>query len=154
MCSEIGEWDTIAALIPLRQRSLLISPLSSFVSPLYQAAKKTIRSWVKPNNHAPLFTDSATDLMHSKAELILGNTLLRQTKHPKAKPREWVLLVLLACRLRTWKQALLIILPDTLIRRHRDIYRWLRKHKPEPRRKPGRKPLLRSAGILIQRMAR
>jgi putative transposase len=138
----------------------LISPLSSFISHLYRAAKKTIRRWIKPDNHT-LFTNIAADLTRSKAELILENTFLRQqliilecqAKRPKAKPCERVLLVLPASRLRTWKQALLIVQPDTLIRWHRDIYCWLWKHKSESRSKPGRKPLLCSAVILIQRMA-
>jgi hypothetical protein len=40
----------------------------------------------------------------------------RQVKRPLAKPRERVLLVALASRLRNWKQALLIVQPATLIR--------------------------------------
>jgi putative transposase len=126
-----------------------------------QSTKKTIQSWIKPDSHT-LFTNAAVDLTRSKRELILENTFLRQqliildrqVKRPKAKPRERVLLVLLASRLRSWKQALLIVQPDTLIRWHRDIYRWLWKRKSKPKGKPGRKPLLRSVIELIKRMAR
>jgi putative transposase len=65
-----------------------------------------------------------------------------------------VLLVALASRLRAWKQALLIVQPDTLLRWHRDLYRWLWKRKSRSMKRPGRKPLLKGLVDLIQQMAR
>jgi putative transposase len=65
-----------------------------------------------------------------------------------------VLLVALASRLRAWKQALLIVQPDTLLRWHRDLYRWLWKRKSRSTKKPGRKSLRKGLVDLIQQMAR
>jgi putative transposase len=75
-------------------------------------------------------------------------------KRPLAKPRERVLLVALASRLRAWKQALLIVQPDTLLRWHRDLYRWLWKRKSRSTKRAGRPPLRKGLVDLIQQMAR
>jgi putative transposase len=136
---------------------MLLQLLSHFL----QTAKPNIRNWVKPDNYV-LPANIAADLTRSRAELILENAFLRQqliildrlVKRPMLRPREGVLLVLIASRLKAWKQALLIVQPDTLIRWHRDLYRWLWKRKSQSSQKPGRKPLLRSVVELIQRMAR
>jgi putative transposase len=134
--------------------------LLPFIFRLLQTAKLTVRSWVKPDNYR-LSANVVADLTRSREELILENAFLRQqliilnrqVKRPQAKPRERVLLVLLASQLRAWKQALLIVQPNTLIRWHRDLFRWLWKHKSKSVEKPGRKPLLKSVVDLIQRMA-
>ena len=87
-----------------------------------------LRRWIKPGNHAPL-PNAAIDLTRSKAELVVENAFLRQqlivlhrqVKRPVLRQRERVFLVLLAGGLRAWKQALLIVQPDTLLRWHREI---------------------------------
>jgi len=102
------------------------------------AIAQHIQRWVKPTNPS-LFADAASDLMRSKAELVLENAFLRQqlivlnrqVKRPALKPHERVLLVVLTSRLRSWKQALTIVQPDTLLRWHRDLYRWLWTQIPE-----------------------
>ena len=122
----------------------------SFLSHLLNIAKQKLRNLVKPDNYA-LVVNGITDLTRSKSELILESAFLRQqliilerqVKRPLAKPRERVLLVALASRLRTWKQALLIVKPDTLIRWHRDLYRWLWKRKSKPSKQTGRPSLLK-----------
>jgi len=138
----------------------LLSVLFHLLSRFLQTANQSIRNGVKPDNHA-LPANAVADLTRSREELILENAFLRQqliivdrqVKRPKPKPRERVLLVVLASRLKAWKHALLIVQPDTLIRWHRDLYRWLWKRKSKSTKKPGRKPLLRSVVELIQRMA-
>jgi hypothetical protein len=50
---------------------------------------------------------------------------------------ERVLLVALASWLRAWKQAPLIVHPDTLLRWYRDLYRWLWKRKSESTKRAG-----------------
>jgi putative transposase len=120
-----------------------------------------IQRWVKPNNPS-LFADAASDLTRSKGELVLENAFLRQqlivlnrqVKRPALKPHERVLLVVLTSRLRSWKQALTIVQPDTLLRWHRDLYRWLWKRKSRKRKQPGRPPISEEIVALIQRMAR
>ncbi len=79
--------------------------------------------WTKPLTPSlPLGT--LTDLGRSKSELIAENALLRkplimlsrQVKQPACSKVDRTLLVLLARLVRTWKQALFIVQPDTLLR--------------------------------------
>ncbi|HEY6406078.1 MAG TPA: integrase, partial [Ktedonobacteraceae bacterium] len=57
--------------------------------------------------------------------------LKRQVKRPACTKTDRLLLVLLARLVRTWKQALFIVQPDTLLRWHRELIRlyWKRKSK-------------------------
>lgn len=80
--------------------------------------------------------------------------LNRQVIRPVCKPRERVLLVMLASGLRSWKHGLTIVQPDTLLRWHRDLYRWLWKRKYRKKNPLGRPPLSEETVRLIQRMAR
>src|SRR5215469_13777803 len=42
---------------------------------------------------------------------------------------------------RTWRQALFLVQPETLLRWHRELFRWFWKHKSKARaRKPGLSP--------------
>jgi hypothetical protein len=117
-------------------------------SRVLEIIKRTIRNRVKPENYA-LAANVVTDLTRSKSELILENAFLRQqliilqrqVKRPLPRPRERVILVGLASRLNAWKEALLIVQPDTMIRWHRDLFKWLWKRKSKSAKKPGRKPL-------------
>jgi hypothetical protein len=117
-------------------------PLFSFVrhsiDPLVQAIKQRLRQWTKPDNHT-LVLNAALDLTRSKSELMLENALLRQqlivlqrqAKRPALTWRDRTVMVLLASKLRSWKDALMIVQPDTLLRWHRDLFRrvWRRKSK-------------------------
>ena len=66
-------------------------------------------------------------------------------------PADRALLVLRAGRVRAWRQALLIVQPETLLRWHRAGYRalWRRTSRPGP----GRPPLPAPTVALIRRMA-
>jgi putative transposase len=118
------------------------------ISNFLNATKQRLRHLVKPDNYA-LAANVLADLTRPREELILENAFLRQqliilsrqVKRPLARPRERVLLVALASRLRNWKQALLIVQPTTLIRWHQDLFRWLwaRISKP-PKRHRGQGP--------------
>jgi putative transposase len=55
--------------------------------------------------------------------------LQRSVKHPTLYKRDKFLLILFASKLCSWKQALLIIQPDTLLRWHRELFRWIWKRK-------------------------
>jgi putative transposase len=101
--------------------------------------------WIKPlGTSLPLAT--LTDLGRSKSKLIAENALLRQqliilrrqVKRPTCTKTDRLLLVLLARMVQTWKQTLLIVQPETLLRWHRELFRlfWKRKskassHKPK-----------------------
>jgi hypothetical protein len=101
-----------------------------------------LRQWTKPDNHSPLW-NAALDLTRSKSELILENALLRQqlmilkrqTERPQLTWRDRSLIVLLASRLRTWKAALIIVQPDTVLRWHRELFKrfWKRKVRTQTR---------------------
>jgi transposase InsO family protein len=80
--------------------------------------------------------------------------LQRQIKRPKFTWRDRALFVLLASKLRTWKNALAIVQPDTVLRWHRDLFRWVWRHKSKPKKKPGRPPLTKDLVALIKRLAK
>ena len=64
------------------------------------------------------------DLTRGKAELLAENALLRhqllilhrQVKRPVYQKKDRLLLVLLAKMVRTWKEALFLVQPETLLR--------------------------------------
>lgn len=118
------------------------------------------RVWPKPtSNGRSLPTGALTDLCRSKRELIIENALLRhqlivllrQVNRPHLDNTDRALLVLLAGKVRTWKGALFIVQPDTLLRWHKQGFRlfWKRKSKA-----PSREPKLPTETIqLIRQLA-
>ncbi len=115
----------------------MISSLRQCFEYILNTIAQHIQQWVKLKNPS-LFADAVFDLTRSKSELMLENAFLRQQLivlnrqliRPAIKPRERICLLVLASGLRSWKQALAIVQPDTLLRCHRDLYRWLWKRKP------------------------
>jgi putative transposase len=98
-------------------------------------------------------------LIRTKPELIVENMFLRQqlivlerhVKQPTFTPFDRGLLVLLASRLRHWKQALHIIKPETLLKWHRQGFKRFWKHKSQGQT---RQPRIADETIaLINRMA-
>src|SRR6266536_620404 len=103
-----------------------------------EALSSRFARWTKPlASSLPLQT--LADLGRSKSELLAENALLRQqliilrrqVKRPPITRTDRVLLVWLARLVRTWKQALIIVQPDTLLRWHRELFRlyWKRRSK-------------------------
>ena len=99
------------------------------------------------------------DLTRGKTELLAENALLRhqliilrrQIKRPVYRKTDRVLLVVLARMVRTWKQALFIVQPETLLRWHRELFRVFWKHKSKA---DSRQPKLSPETIaLIKEMA-
>ena len=131
------------------------------IDSLSQAVKQRLRQWTRPDNHA-LVLNAAVDLMRSKSELMLENALLRQqlivlqrqVKRPALTWRDRTVMVLLASKLPTWKQALMIVQPDTLLRWHRELFRRVWRRRSRPRRKRGREPLTAEDVALIKRLAK
>lgn len=78
-----------------------------------------------------LLAGTLADLTRSTPQLIAENALLRQqllvlrrsVKRSRSTPADRAIFVLLAGRVRAWRQALLIVQPDTLLRWHRDLFR-------------------------------
>ena len=128
---------------------------------LWRMVIEPLRRWTKPDNHTPI-PNAAFDLARSKSELMLQNALLRQQlivlqrhdKRPTLTWRDRSVMVLLASKLRSWKEALIIVQPNTLLRWHRDLFRRIWRHKSKPKQKRGRKPLTEENIALIKRMAK
>ncbi|MGZ3628824.1 MAG: hypothetical protein ACXVDN_14310 [Ktedonobacteraceae bacterium] len=107
-------------LIPIRQRIALF----------FHALHDGIVRWTKPHS-APLLLGMIADLAKGKSELLVENALLRQqliilrrqVKRPACKNSDRFLLVFLARMVRTWKQALFIVQPETLLLWHRELFR-------------------------------
>jgi putative transposase len=130
------------------------------INTVCQSAKQRLRQWTRPDNQ-DLVLNAAIDLTRSKEELMLENMLLRQqlivlkrqVKRPALTWRHRVLFILLASKLRTWKQALLIVQPETVLRWHRDLFHWVWRHKSRPRRR-GKPALTGDIVSLIKQMAK
>src|SRR5207302_5371127 len=103
---------------------------------------------------------TVADLARSKSELVAENALLRQqllilrrqVKRPACTKTDRMLLLLLARVVRTWKHALLIVQPETLLRWHRQGFRLFWKYKsragsPQPK-------ISKATVALIKEMAR
>ncbi len=101
-----------------------------------------------------------TDLARSKSELVAENALLRQqliilrrhVKRPVCVKTDRLLLVLLARMVRTWKQVLFIVQPETLLRWHRQGLRLYWKYKS--RAAPPKPKISAETVALIKEMAR
>src|SRR5215467_12273714 len=93
-------------------------------------------AWTKPHTTS-LLLGTLTDLSRNKSELAAENAFLRQqlivlrrqVKRPACTKKDRMLLVLLASIVRTWKQALFIVQPETLLRWHRQGFRLFWKYK-------------------------
>jgi putative transposase len=123
-----------------------------------QALQECVLRWLKPPT-ASLVLGMFADLTRGKAELLAENALLRQQliilrrqiKRPVYKKSDRLLLLLLARMVQTWKQALFLVQPETLLRWHRELFRLFWKHKSQAQAK---KPRLSPEIIaLIKEMA-
>ena len=115
-------------------------------------------NWTQPSTTS-LILGTVTDLARSKSELVAENALLRKpliilrrhVKRPACTKWDRMLLVLLARAVRTWKQALFIVQPETLLRWHRQGFQLFWKYKS---RAVSHKPKIPTETIaLIKEMA-
>jgi transposase InsO family protein len=108
-----------------------------------------------------LLVDTLADLPRSKSQLIAENALLRQqllilrrsVKRPRCTPADRALLVLLASRVPFWRQALLLVQPETLLRWHRDAFRLVWRGRSRPRTRIARPKIAGETIALIKEMA-
>jgi len=120
------------------------------VYPILKLLEPRIQCWAKPTNQS-LVLGTVADLTRGRSELVLENAFLRQQvivlsrdkKRPPLTNKDRRLLVLLARLLPSWKAALLIVQPDTLIRWHRELFKivWRRKSKAKPKPQPATLPM-------------
>ena len=117
---------------------MLLSRLKRLVGTHVMVLRARFLHWTKPlTSSLPL--ETLADLGRSKSELVAENALLRQqliilkrqVKRPACTKADRVLLVFLARMVRAWRQTLLIVQPDTLLRWHRELFRlyWKRMSK-------------------------
>ncbi len=86
----------------------------------YHVLQERVLRWIKPPMTS-LVLGTLADLTRGKAELLAENALLRhqliilrrQIKRPGYRKTDRLLLVLLARMVRTWKQALFLVQPET-----------------------------------------
>ena len=116
----------------------ILKPITSLIQRGQRAAGTTISHLTKPIAHSPVLGITA-DFARTKPQLIAENLLLRQqlivlnrsVKRPRFTRAERGLFVLLASRLEWWKEALVIIKPETILRWHRQGFQlfWNRKSR-------------------------
>ena len=107
-----------------------------------QRLQDQFRSWTKPASPS-LDISCIHDVARTKPQLVIENALLRQqlivlrrsVKPPRLTRMDRALVVLLASQLQTWKDALLIVKPETVLRWHRQGFRlfWKRKSRTNSR---------------------
>jgi putative transposase len=116
------------------------------------------KTWTEPSTDS-VIGGVAIDLVKSKQQVILENAFLRQQvivlkrqiARPQLTAKDRGLLVLLASRVRDWRNAPMIVKPKTLLRWHRQGFHlfWKAKSKGQ-----ARKPRISEETIaLIKRMA-
>jgi putative transposase len=99
------------------------------------------------------------DLTRNKSDLMLENALLRHqldvlqrhVKRPRFTWKARLFMVVTASRLPSWRQALLIVQPDIVLRWHRDLFKYVWRRKS--RQRGGHPPLNPEIVALIQQMA-
>ncbi len=119
--------------------------IKRLISICFQSLQHRFINWTRPSNTA-FVLGTVTDLARTKSDLVAENALLRQQliilrrqiKRPACTKADRILLVLLARMVRTWKQALFIVQPETLLRWHRQGFRLFWKYKsragsPQPK---------------------
>ena len=117
-----------------------------------------LRRWTKPATES-IITGSLLDLQRSHAELIVDNALLRQqlivlkrqAKHPQFTHRDRLGLVLMSRFTKYWKQAVHIVQPETILRWHRELFRFYWRRKSKSKKMKSR--LSPETIALIQQMA-
>ena len=85
---------------------------------------RKVSDWTRPERAAPLLLGLMADLTRSKRELLAENALLRQQlivarrqfKRPKLTPRDRLSLLLLARFAKYWRDTMLLVKPDTVLR--------------------------------------
>jgi putative transposase len=137
----------------------IFTSLQRLLDGCLEALTSRFARWTKPlRTSLPLST--LNDLSRSRSQLIAENALLRQqliilkrqVKRPTCTKTDRLLLVRLARLVRTWQQALFIVQPETLLRWHRELFRWYWKRKSKA---ASHKPKVAAETIaLIRQMAK
>src|SRR5262245_540342 len=136
----------------------ILRRLQSIVEGGLQTAGIAISRLTRPISQSPA-RGIVGDLTRSRSQLVAENLLLRQqlvvlnrsVKRPRFTRAERGLFVLLASRLERWRDALLIVKPETVLRWHRAGLRLFWKRKSRARSHERRIPA--ETILLIKEMA-
>ena len=137
----------------------LLNQLKTIVQRVVTNLQERLGRWMQPVKET-LVGGAVDDVTKGKGELIAENALLRQqltvvkrqVKRPQLKGRDRLLLVLLASKVRAWRQALLLVKPETVLGWHRELFRLVWKRKTA---KHGRTSRVPAATInLVKQMAK
>src|SRR5215470_16003393 len=113
-----------------------LTRLRRLVNGGWDALSARLTRWMKPlTSCLPLQT--LADLGRSNSELVAENAFLRQQliilrrqmKRPACTKTDRIFLVLLAKIVQSWKQALFIVQPETLLHWHRQGFKLFWKYK-------------------------
>jgi hypothetical protein len=120
--------------------SCMLIHMRRLIFSCFHLLQRLILKWTKPL-HTSLLLGTVMDLTRGKPELVAENALLRhqliilrrQIKRPSYTRTDQLLLILMARAVRAWRQALVIVQPETLLRWHRQGFRlfWKQKSKPK-----------------------
>lgn len=119
--------------------------LQTVVQRALRAVARVVSRWCRPLPAVPL-VGTIADLARSKPQLVAENLLLRQQllvlnragKRPHCTRADRALLVVLASKVRHWREALLIIRPETVLRWHRAGLRLFWRAKSRAKRQEPR----------------
>ena len=115
----------------------ILKSLGRSVARAVRFIERKVRDWTRPERAAPLPLGLMADLTRSKRELLAENALLRQQlivarrqfNRPKLTPRDRLRLLLLARLAKYWRDTILLVKPDTVLRWHRAGFRLLWRRK-------------------------
>ncbi len=110
---------------------------------LARALRQRLTATTKPTEQGVVM-GALTDLVRGRSALVAENAFLRQqllilrrsVKRPRCTPADRAVLVLLVSRIRAWRQALVIVQPETVLRWHRQGFRLFWRRKSRPRSAP------------------
>ena len=130
-----------------------LKPLRQFCEISIEKLEKSFKKQFAPDK-ANLAIGTFTDVTRSKSSLVAENDLLRQqlivlqrqVTKSKFRPLDRVILVLLAGLVNNWRQALLIVKPETLLKWHRAGFKLFCKFKSRAKH---RKPKIPEETILL-----
>jgi len=108
------------------------------ISKNFLGFQKKIKFWIKPAKPV-LISGLLIDFTCSRADLIAENALLRQQiivlnrqiKHPELTNQDRFLFILLSRFTKFWGQSIHMVQPETLLRWHRDLFRWHWRRKSQ-----------------------
>jgi putative transposase len=107
-------------------------------------AGRAIAAWAKPR------TDLIVENLCLRQQLIMLQRRAPRLRLRDGDRRFWILV----CRwFPTWRDSLLVVQPNTVLRWHRRGWRAYWRWRSRPRRKGGRPPLQRALRALIRRMS-